>query len=573
MKKVNEQTEYIWYLELCKKGLERRIASFESGSAYVNIQKKYEVELNAAYTECKKLKSELATTNRLIKSNREHWFEVFEDLIDEHDKKINAKNRQIEKLEKENLKLQQQLNEELEKNKELKKKYYELGAELEEEHGKNIKLTAQVNKDFQNSSIPSSSQGPKRKKIPNSREKTGRKQGGQVGHTGHRLKQRTPDVTIHLPDPEEYLNNPDYYPTGNIIKRQKIVLEVKATIKEYTATEFRNRRTGSRVHAIFPDGYNTDICYDSSVKAFAFLLANEGNMATEKIKNILRETTDGRIDISEGTINGLCREFSGKCEAEREELIRNLMTSSVMHADFTNANVNGNSKQVLVLASPSNSSTMYIARDTKGHKGVQGTPLENYVGTIVHDHDTTFYSYGLRHQECMQHNIRYLIGSIENEPNREWNKQMLSLLREMIHYMNGLSDAEDIDTATIQAYESRYDQILELAKEEYEYEPSSDYYKDGYNLYRRLVKYKESELLFLHDKSVPSNNSRAERDARVYKRKQKQMIVLRSMENFEYLCDSMSITSTLRHQNDASVYKKTKEIFSREKKRKHRFIP
>ena len=35
----------------------------------------------------------------------------------------------------------------------------------------NRKLTAQINCDFENSSIPSSMQGPKRKKIPNTREK------------------------------------------------------------------------------------------------------------------------------------------------------------------------------------------------------------------------------------------------------------------------------------------------------------------------------------------------------------------------------------------------------------------
>ncbi|MEZ3444668.1 MAG: hypothetical protein K1W30_05960 [Lachnospiraceae bacterium] len=35
---------------------------------------------------------------------------------------------------------------------------------------------------------------------------------------------------------------------------------------------------------------------------------------------------------------------------------------------------------------------------------------------------------------------------------------------------------------------------------------------------------KENELLFLHDKRVPANNSLCERLARVYKRKQKQAV-------------------------------------------------
>ena len=55
------------------------------------------------------------------------------------------------------------------------------------------------------------------------------------------------------------------------------------------------------------------------------------------------------------------------------------MTSPVMNADFTNANVNGGSAQVLVLASPQENVALYIGREKKGHEGVKGTPLEDYV--------------------------------------------------------------------------------------------------------------------------------------------------------------------------------------------------
>lgn len=248
MKKTRyDQTEYIWHLKLRCKGLENRLASFERGDAYVNIHKKYEAELKAAVSKCKKLESQLVAANRQNRINRNHWFEVYEDIMADHAKEIDAKNRQIERLEQRNLEILRQRDEALEKVKELQKEYYRIGVELEEEQGKNAKLTAQVNKDFQNSSIPSSSQGPGRKKIPNSREKTGRKRGGQAGHTGHRLSQRTPDITVHIPDPEEYLNDPDYYPTGKIIKRQRITLRVEALVKEYTSlyrktTEIFSRR-------------------------------------------------------------------------------------------------------------------------------------------------------------------------------------------------------------------------------------------------------------------------------------------------------------------------------------------
>ena len=137
-----------------------------------------------------------------------------------------------------------------------------------------------------------------------------------------------------------------------------------------------------------------------------------------------------------------------------------------MNADFTNANVNGRSAQVLVLASPVNGAALYIGKEKKGHEGIKGTPLEDYVGVVVHDHDKSILSYGTGHQECMQHNCRYLIDSKENEPDLEWNHKMHALIQEMLHYRNGLGENDELDPVTITDFETRYDKILEKAVEE-----------------------------------------------------------------------------------------------------------
>ena len=157
------------------------------------------------------------------------------------------------------------------------------------------------------------------------------------------------------------------------------------------------------------------------------------------------------------------------------------MSSPVMNADFTNANVNGKSAQVLVLASPIENVALYIGKEKKGHEGIKGTPLENYVGTVVHDHDKTFYSYGTNHQECIQHDCRYLIDSKENEPDLNWNRRMHELIREMLHYRNGLGEGEEPDPARVAELETKYDEILNEAQKEYEDTPPSKYYREGYN--------------------------------------------------------------------------------------------
>ncbi len=235
----------------------------------------------------------------------------------------------------------------------------------------------------------------------------------------------------------------------------------------------------------------------------------------------------------------------------------------MVNVDFTNASVNGHGAQVLILASPAENVALYIGREKKGHKGVEGTPLEVYVGTIVHDHDKTFYKYGTKHQECTQHDCRYLIGSEQNEPELKWNKEMHGLFREILHYRNGLGD-EDPDVQVVAEYEERYDKILDKAEKEYTDYPPNDYYRDGYNLFRRLKEYKESELLFLHDKRVPANNSLCERLARVFKRKQKQAITLRSQESLNAICDGLSIVYLLRSRNE-DVYQKISEMYERKR--------
>lgn len=551
------------------KALKQQLEDLRSGNAMKKLREEYERLLDERDKTIRALEMQLAQAYAQIVHVRELWMQVLDDVEKEHQKQVDALMREIKRLEQRVLDVERQGDEVKDKLCEKIKEYYAVATELEEEKGKNLKLTAQVNRDFMNSSTPSSQQGPARKKIPNSREKTGRRRGGQPGHKGHCLKAQTPTKTYMLPDPQEYVEDPDYYDTGHTVKKQKIILDVNIKVIEYEARIFRNRKTGSRVHADFPEGYVNAVNYDGSVKAFAFLLTNECNVSVGRTCNFLSELSDGKINLSEAAVNGFSEEFSSKTEEEKKDILERLMTSPVLNADFTNANVNGETRQVLIIASPDREAVMYCARQAKGHKGIQGTPLAGYVGTVVHDHDHTFYNYGLRHQECMQHNCRYLIGSMENEPEREWNKKMHELIREMLHYRNGLGESEPLDAAKAAELETRYDEILKGAEKEYADEPPNAYYREGYNLYLRLMEYKESELLFLHDKSVPANNSLAERLARVYKRKQRQATVLRSDDSFEYLCDSLGLIYTLRH-TAGNLYKQVSDIFNRKRYRKKR---
>lgn len=160
----------------------------------------------------------------------------------------------------------------------------------------------------------------------------------------------------------------------------------------------------------------------------------------------------------------------------------------------------------------------------------------------------------------MIHILRYLLDSMQNEKNLTWNALMRELMREMIHYRNSLEPEEDLDPAKVAQFEERFGQILDIADREYDYEPPNKYYKDGFNLNKRLREFREAHLLFLHNKDVPASNNLAERLLRIFKRKQRQVMSFRSFENLDYLCQSLTMLAQLDPRK-GNVYKSVADIF------------
>lgn len=385
--------EYATQLQYENKALREQIRLLKSEEAYIRLRKEYERLLEEKDREIRRLKAELEDARRQSVRNRENWFRVFEDMEKE-------KNREITKQSSEIQRLRKMFREVVESRDQWKEKYmeqlqlrYEAETALEEEKGKNLKLRAQLNRDYENSSLPSS-KTVRHKKIANSREKSGKKPGGQPGHKGHCRKRQTPTVApILLPPPQEALDDPDFKKTKKQIVKQMINIRLVLDVREYHADVYRNSQTGELAHAEFPAGVVNDVNYGGSIRAFLFLLNNECCTSIDKSRKFLSDLTDGKLNISKGMVSSLCREFATKTEQERKKLFSEMLLSPVMHTDCTNAKVNGKPAYVFVCATPEGK-TLYFAREKKGHEGVKGTVTEDYQGILVHDHEQTFYNYG-----------------------------------------------------------------------------------------------------------------------------------------------------------------------------------
>jgi len=554
---TNSQFEHVTTLQYRLKSYAHRLRQFETGEKYVSMKADLGRIIKSHTQEVKALKSELADANSQTVTVRNIWMQMTDDMELAHKKDMEEKDKALEAMEERALKAERRADGLADQLRDVKKELYEVKVELDDANGRNHKLLAQLNRDYENSSV-SSSMKANRKKIENNREKTGRKPGAQPGHKGHGRKRHEPTNRIEIEPPKTFTESPDFRPTGNIVVKQMVRLRMQVDVDEYSTPEYWNRRTRQRVHADFPAGVVNEVNYDGGIRSFAFLLNNYCNVSIEKVREFITEITGGQLKISHGMICGLAKEFSLKTQAGQKEAFAMLQSAPFMCTDFTGVRVNGKNVHIAVCAN--NEVAMFFARMHKGHKGVAGTPVEDYQGILVHDHDRTFYSYGSNHQECLGHPLRYLKGSMENEPILTWNNQMRELLREMIHYRNSLDDDSDPILEVAGEYRAKYLDILEIARIEYEYEPPSDYYKEGYNLSKRLGEYIDNHLLFLVDHRVPTTNNLSERLLRLFKRKFKQVMTFRSFENLGYICDGVGVIVVLRMQG-RNLFSSVSEIF------------
>lgn len=530
--------------------LARKVASLESGEEIVKLKNEKTNLINYYEKIIKKLKKELELSHAETVKVCSIWFEVFEDLEAEKQKITEQMEKKIRELEKKNLEMARQRDEALDKLRESKKAEYEAKTALQEAQDKIEALNIRISKDYTNSSKPSS-QNPNHKKICNGRVKSGKNPGAQKNHEHHpRKKPENITKIVEIPPTEEILNNPDLKATEKYIEKYLVSCRLVVETTKFRTQIFRNRKNGSRVHAKFPENVKDDVNYDGTVKACAYLLKDKCNVSIGNVKDFLSEISNGELSLSTGMISNLTKEFSSKTKQERDEIFLKLYSSPVLHADFTFGRVAGKQGTVLICADE-DGTVLYQSKDKKGDEGVKGSPLEFYKGITVTDHEAALIKHGEKHQECLSHISRYLVGSIENEKNLTWNKVMKEWISEALAYWNNIkkgADQEDNQKDT--NFLNRYDEMVELAKKEYDYEPPNDYYREGYNLYKRMYEDREDYVLFIKDKSVPPTNNIAERYARVYKRKNIQAMCFRSKNGVEYFCNGLSVIQTIKNRGE-----------------------
>jgi transposase/uncharacterized small protein (DUF1192 family) len=439
-----------------------------------------------------------------------------------------------------------------------------IAATLSESLAQNRSLKAKLSRNCDNSSMPPSACQNTRKTIHNSRVKTGRKPGGQPGHTGHKRKGRAPDETVRLkpPDACPYCSSA-LKPDGTVRSRQLTDLVITVRTVEYVTENHTCVRCNKQVYTPFPDGVVNEVNYGNNIRAVTTFLYSGCNVSKAKCASFIFEATGHELALSSGSIHNFLTGFSKKAQSAVLDIASEIKSSDIVGADATHTRSEGAQSYVYNYNSPN--SAIYQAFECKGLEPLNNSLLADYKGIIVHDHDMSYYNFGGGHAECNVHILRYLKGICQNEPDRKWASEMRALLCEANDRCKKARKVGDeaLDDDTMAAIEARFDSIIATAESEYADVAglSAKYRPEGVALYKRLKEFKANHLAFIHDLNIPFDNNRSERDLRCVKKKTKQIGGFRSTKNGEApYCDYLSVTQTARLR-EMAVLKTVRDIF------------
>ena len=340
-----------------------------------------------------------------------------------------------------------------------------LESTVRELRAENRKLRASLNRTPENSSLPPSSST--KKKIHNSREKTGRRPGGQPGHAGHKRKQHVPDKVIAIASPASCpACGGALEISGRQKKRRVTDIHIAVTTTEYVAHDHVCTKCKMPVLADFPKEAINEQNYGNNVRAVATYLVNRCNMSIDNTTAFLYEASGHALRLSKGSVHNFLKAFSRAAKDDISDIREVLKASPVIGSDATHTTCAG--ARSYIYNYNNQYASLYEASGKKGIAPLMSSVIDGYGGTVIHDHDTAYYRFGKRHAECNVHILRYLKGVKENEPEITWADAMYTLLCEANELAKRTCDDGEPTLEKIAEMESRYDAICALAVSEYQ---------------------------------------------------------------------------------------------------------
>jgi transposase len=416
-------------------------------------------------------------------------------------------------------------------------------------------LEERLAKDSHNSHLPPSSDRFVRQ--PKSlRKKSGKKAGGQQGHTGATLRWQTcPDEVIVHPVIccDHCQHDLQAVKPLEIERRQVVDVPAPRLLVQEHQAERKQCPSCHQITAVpFPAGVDAPIQYGMRLGAIAVYLVQQQLLPWARACEVLADLLG--VPISEGTLASLIERCAENLSEVEEHLKEALVKADVLHQDETGLYVKGVRYWMHVACTAH--LTHYAVHPKRGKDALDAIGImPRFQGTSVHDGWRSYFLYACAHALCLVHLLRELTFLAEEE-HLEWAADLKALLLDM---KEATDQARKLGLATLPPLEVEdwQAQFVALVAHADALTPTAQAppgtkgrakQSAARNLLNRLIGEREAVLAFLHRLVVPFDNNQAERDVRMVKVQQKVSGSFRSEAGATAFCRIRSYLSTLRKQ-------------------------
>jgi hypothetical protein len=384
----------------------------------------------------------------------------------------------------------------------------------------------------------------KHQKIKNSREKSGKKVGGQEGQESrvHELHD-SPDH-LHTFEPtkcSECHTDLRSSPVHEVQRHQEVEIEDgKMVVTEYQRIiKFcpvcgRWNRANLPGHVRLPQ---SRVVFGPIIKSIAVYLMSYQLLPVKRTQEILRDLWG--VSVSTGSLCHFVKDVGRKLGDWEQETRLELLLSPYLHADESGVRVNKKSMWVHVHSSEQATIlSLHMNRGMKAQEEIGILPM--YKGHLVHDGFKTYVRFDqCRHSLCNAHILREL-KYLSEEEDQKWSSKMAEFLKDTLRdlHRGHLLNRNKLNKA--------YKEILrqgfwENSCSHLLHGPEVKRYRDHWDgekwnkvpvhdlsrksnpvkLLSRLRDQMNEVMAFAFNPGVPFSNNQAERDLRMTKIKEK----------------------------------------------------
>jgi transposase len=411
-------------------------------------------------------------------------------------------------------------------------------------------LEARLNQNSSNSGKPPSSDGLAKPPPRSLRKKSGKKPGGQKGHSGRTLQpvEKPDHVRIHFPDVCPNCESPDLgaEPAIDYEARQVFELpELSLEVTEHRAAIVSCPCCGELARAPFPDGVAAPVQYGARFQSLMVYLNQQQLLPFERLTQLC-EDLFGQ-PLSAGTAAAVQQLAFERLESFERALVDQLPQSPVVHLDESGLRVEGKLHWLHVASTAD--LTSYGVHCKRGAQAMDALGIVRACrGWVVHDHWKPYFTYKeCLHALCNQHLLRELQALWEQD-GEPWSRQLSDLLLEF-HRAREKTGA--LNQRQFKKALKRYRSILRRGRRLHPRRKRGQgrsAQSKAANLLDRLQDFDLCVLAFLFDERVPFTNNLAEQDIRMIKVKQKISGCFRTFKGARIFCRIRSYISTCRKQ-------------------------